>query len=104
MKKRGWFTRSQLWFLLIVLNACLVLLAALFLSRYRNGRGGGMVETMREVSADRSAPASSRYYAVDASQPESFPFDPNEADSTAKIARCKEMLAYLLNKVDTLIF
>lgn len=41
-----------------------------------------MVETMREVSADRSAPASSRYYAVDASQPESFPFDPNEADST----------------------
>ena len=82
MKKRGWFTRSQLWFLLIVLNACLVLLAALFLSRYRNGWGGGMVETMREVSADRSAPASSRYYAVDASQPESFPFDPNEADST----------------------
>lgn len=82
MKKRGWFTRSQLWFLLIVLNACLVLLAALFLSRYRNGRGGGIGETMREVSADRSAPASSRYYAVDASQPESFPFDPNEADST----------------------
>ena len=41
-----------------------------------------MVETMREVSADRSAPASSQYYAVDAPQPESFPFDPNEADST----------------------
>lgn len=82
MKKRGWFTRSQLWFLLIVLNACLVLLAALFLSHYRNAGGGGIAETMREVSADRSAPASSRYYAVDASQPESFPFDPNEADST----------------------
>ena len=29
---------------------------------------------------------------------------PNEADSPAKIARCKEMLAYLLNKVDTLSF
>ena len=29
---------------------------------------------------------------------------PNEADSPAKIARCKEMLAYLLDKVDTLIF
>ena len=28
----------------------------------------------------------------------------NDADSPAKIARCKEMLAYLLNKVDTLIF
>ena len=29
---------------------------------------------------------------------------PEEADSPAKIARCKEMLAVLLNKVDTLIF
>ena len=29
---------------------------------------------------------------------------PNEADSEAKIARCKEMLAMLLDKVDTLLF
>ena len=29
---------------------------------------------------------------------------PNEAESPAKIARCKEMLAVLLNKVDTLAF
>ena len=29
---------------------------------------------------------------------------PEEAESPAKIARCKEMLAYLLNKVDTLTF
>lgn len=29
---------------------------------------------------------------------------PEEADSSAKIARCKEMLVYLLNKIDTLIF
>ena len=29
---------------------------------------------------------------------------PEDADSPAKIARCKEMLAYLLSKVDTLIF
>ena len=29
---------------------------------------------------------------------------PEEADSPAKIARCKEMLAYLLDKVDTLSF
>ncbi len=29
---------------------------------------------------------------------------PEEADSPAKIARCKEMLAYLLDKVDTLVF
>ena len=29
---------------------------------------------------------------------------PGDADSPAKIARCKEMLAILLNKVDSLIF
>ena len=29
---------------------------------------------------------------------------PNDADSPAKIARCKEMLAMLLNKVDDLTF
>ena len=29
---------------------------------------------------------------------------PEEAESPAKIARCKEMLAYLLNKIDTLSF
>ena len=82
MKKRGWFTRSQLWFLLIVLNACLVLLVALFLSHYRNAGGGGIAETMHEVSADHSASGSSRYYAENAFVPESFTFDPNEADST----------------------
>jgi hypothetical protein len=29
---------------------------------------------------------------------------PNEADSPAKIARCKEMLAILLEKTDSLCF
>jgi hypothetical protein len=29
---------------------------------------------------------------------------PEEADSPAKIARCKEMLALLLDKVDNLVF
>ena len=29
---------------------------------------------------------------------------PNEADSPAKIARCKEMLARLLERVDSLVF
>ena len=29
---------------------------------------------------------------------------PGDADSAAKIARCKEMLGILLNKVDTLLF
>ena len=29
---------------------------------------------------------------------------PNEAESPAKIARCKEMLAYLLEKTDSICF
>ena len=29
---------------------------------------------------------------------------PHEAESPAKIAKCKEMLAELLNKIDTLVF
>ena len=82
MKKRGWFTRSQLWFLLIVLNASLVILVAIFLSNYKNGSGRGIAETIQEVSAGRYASGSSQYYAVDAINPESFYFDPNEADST----------------------
>ena len=29
---------------------------------------------------------------------------PNDADSPAKIARCKEMLAKLLEKIDSIVF
>lgn len=82
MKRRGWFTRSQLWFLLIVLNACLVLMGAIFLSRYRTGKENSMAQTQNVVYNASPVSASSRYYAVDTSLPESFTFDPNEADST----------------------
>ena len=82
MKSRGWFTRSQLWFLLIVLNACLVLMGAIFLSRYRTGKENSIAQTQNVVYNASPVSASSRYYAVDTSLPESFTFDPNEADST----------------------
>lgn len=82
MKRRGWFTRSQLWFLLIVLNACLVLMGAIFLSRYRTGKENSIAQTQDVVYNASPVSASSRYYAVDTSLPESFTFDPNEADST----------------------
>ena len=82
MKRRGWFTRSQLWFLLIVLNACIVLMGAIFLSRYRTGKENSIAQTQNVVYNASPVSASSRYYAVDTSLPESFTFDPNEADST----------------------
>lgn len=82
MKRRGWFTRSQLWFLLIVLNACLVLMGAIFLSRYRTGKENSIAQTQNVVYNASPVSASSRYYAVDTSLLESFTFDPNEADST----------------------
>ena len=82
MKRRGWFTRSQLCFLLIVLNACLVLMGAIFLSRYRTGKENSIAQTQNVVYNASPVSASSRYYAVDTSLPESFTFDPNEADST----------------------
>lgn len=82
MKRRGWFTRSQLWFLLIVLNACLLLMGAIFLSRYRTGKENSIAQTQNVVYNASPVSASSRYYAVDTSLPESFTFDPNEADST----------------------
>lgn len=82
MKRRGWFTRSQLWFLLIVLNACLVLMGAIFLSRYRTGKENSIAQTQNVAYNASPVSASSRYYAVDISLPESFTFDPNEADST----------------------
>ena len=82
MKRRGWLTRSQLWFLLIVLNACLVLMGAIFLSRYRTGKENSIAQTQNVVYNASPVSASSRYYAVDTSLPESFTFDPNEADST----------------------
>lgn len=82
MKRRGWFKRSQLWFLLIVLNACLVVLGAIFLSKYRNSKNVGVGESITSLSNAKSPSASPQYYAVDVVRPDSFFFDPNVADST----------------------
>lgn len=82
MKKRGLFSRSQLWFLLVVLNACLVVLGVIFLSRHQNGNKMSASNAYDSLSVSHVQTSSARYYAVPQHQPESFEFDPNEADST----------------------
>ena len=82
MKRRKWFTRTQVFFLLAVLNVSLVILGAALLSRCRSGRGGRVGEALVSIASDSVSPPSSRYYAVPQVEPDSFLFDPNEADST----------------------
>ena len=82
MKRRKWFTRTQVLFLLVVLNVSLVILGAALLSKYRSGRGDGVGEALVSVVSDSVSTTSSRYYAVPQVEPDSFLFDPNEADST----------------------
>lgn len=82
MKRRKWFTRTQVIFLLAVLNVTLVILGAALLSRCRSGRGGRVGEALVSIASDSVSPPSSRYYAVPQAEPDSFLFDPNEADST----------------------
>lgn len=82
MKRRKWFTRTQVLFLLAVLNVSLVILGAALLSRCRSGRGGRVGEALVSIASDSVSPPSSRYYAVPQVEPDSFLFDPNEADST----------------------
>jgi DNA uptake protein ComE-like DNA-binding protein len=57
-------------------------MGAIFLSRYRTGKENSIAQTQNVVYNASPVSASSRYYAVDTSLPESFTFDPNEADST----------------------
>lgn len=82
MKRRKCFTRTQVIFLLAVLNVSLVILGAALLSRCRSGRGGRVGEALVSIASDSVSPPSSRYYAVPQVEPDSFLFDPNEADST----------------------
>lgn len=82
MKRRKWFTRTQVLFLLAVLNVSLVILGAALLSRCRSGRGGRVGEALVSIASDSVPLPSSRYYAVPQVEPDSFLFDPNEADST----------------------
>lgn len=82
MKPRRWFTRSQLLFLLFVLNACVVVLGAILLSKCRNSQGSGAHDTIVAISEEKPYVSSTKPYAVPTSRPEAFEFDPNEADST----------------------
>ena len=82
MKRRKLFTRPQVFFLLAVLNVSLVILGAAILSNCRGGRGDGVEESLVSVSGESAVSSSSGYYAVPEVVPDSFVFDPNEADST----------------------
>jgi DNA uptake protein ComE-like DNA-binding protein len=57
-------------------------MGAIFLSRYRNCTNSNVAHSLDSLQLNGSKPRSSQYYATPAFQPESFPFDPNEADST----------------------
>lgn len=82
MKPRRWFTRSQWFFLLFMLNACMVVLGSILLSRCRNYQGHSAHEAAVAASQSVSHASSAKTYAVPSSKPEAFTFDPNEADST----------------------
>ncbi len=82
MKKRRGFTRSQAIFLLVVLNASLIVIGSIWLSRYRNAEDRAVSETFDSISRKSRYGSSSGYYATLPQQVESFVFDPNEADST----------------------
>lgn len=82
MKRRKWFTRAQGIFLLAVLNASLLILGTVLLSKCREGRNEVVADTLVSVRRESAVSSSSGYYAVPEVVPDSFMFDPNEADST----------------------
>ena len=82
MKRRKWFTRTQGIFLLAVLNVSCLILGAIFLSKCHEGRWGRMGEALVSVDKEAEVSSSSGYYAVPEVVPDSFMFDPNDADST----------------------
>ena len=82
MKRRKWFTRAQGIFLLAVLNVSFLILGTVLLSKCGEGRSDGVADTLVSVRREPAVSSSSGYYAVPEVVPESFTFDPNEADST----------------------
>lgn len=82
MKPRKWFTRSQLVFLLVVVNAVLVIGGSLLLSKCSDEKGDGVGEALVNLPRETSSSSSDKSYAVPVAQRDSFLFDPNEADST----------------------
>ena len=82
MKRRGWLTRSQRWFLLLVVNLALIILGTILLSRHTSNSNHDAGMALESLSSEISPTSSQQYYAVEEHQPASFSFDPNEADST----------------------
>ena len=82
MKRRKWFTRAQGIFLLAVLNVSLLILGTVLLSKWGEGKSDGVADTLVSVRRESAVSSSSGYYAVPEVVPDSFMFDPNEADST----------------------
>ena len=82
MKRRKWFTRAQGIFLLAVLNVSLLILGTVLLSKCGEGKSDGVADTLVSVRRESAVSSSSGYYAVPEVVPDSFMFDPNEADST----------------------
>ena len=82
MKRRGWLTRSQRWFLLLVVNLALLILGTILLSRHTSNSNHDAGMALESLSSEKSQASSQQYYAVEEHQPASFSFDPNEADST----------------------
>ena len=82
MKRRKWFTRAQGIFLLAVLNVSFLILGTVLLSKCGEGRSDGVADTLVSVRREPAVSSSSGYYAVPEVVPDSFMFDPNEADST----------------------
>lgn len=80
MKRRRMFTRPQTFFLWAVLTLSLSVSGSLLLSRCGNTAiPFSPVASPSSSVSGRGTP----YYAVPTVEPETFPFDPNEADSTA---------------------
>lgn len=85
MRRRRWFTRSQWLFLIVVLNACLIVLGSILLSRYKDAEGNTIDEKLSHLYRERnnaSTKPDNKYYAAPEVKAELFYFDPNEADST----------------------
>lgn len=82
MKPRRWFTRSQLLFLIVVINAAFVVGGSLLLSKCRDDKGNGVGEALVSLPRESSSSSAGKSYAVPVAKRDSFFFDPNEADST----------------------
>ncbi len=65
MKRRGWLTRSQRWFLLLVVNLALIILGTILLSRHTSDGNHDAGMALESLSSEKSQASSQQYYAVE---------------------------------------